>query len=112
MKCITQEGWEVASDVKLAISFGKRLKGLLGRDGLAKGEGLLLRPCPQIHTFFMRFAIDVVFLDKDNEVLYVIENLPPWRLSPIVARAAQTLELSAGALRGRLKVGTKLTFIQ
>jgi uncharacterized membrane protein (UPF0127 family)/Flp pilus assembly protein protease CpaA len=72
-----------------------RLRGLLGRDGLAKGHGLLIRPTWSVHTAFMRFPIDVVFLDRNMRVLEVTENLAPWRAaSRRGARAV--LELPAG----------------
>ena len=72
-----------------------RLKGLLGRKELAAGEGLLLRPAASVHTFFMRFPIDVVFLDRELRVLRVAANLRPWRAA--ARRGARAvLELPAG----------------
>lgn len=85
-----------------------RLRGLLGKDRLAPGDGLLIRPAASIHTFFMRFAIDAVFLDGEGRVLRVAADLAPWRAaSRRGARAV--LELAAGecARRG-LKVGDRL----
>ena len=80
---------------ELADSFLPRLRGLLGRRGIATGEGLLLAPAPSVHTWFMRFAIDAVFLDADLRVLEVRPHLRPWRLAG--ARGArQVLELRAG----------------
>lgn len=72
-----------------------RMKGLLGRRGLEPGEGMLLRPAGSIHTAFMRFAIDVVFLDRELRVLEVVPRLPPWRTA--ACRGAKAvLELGAG----------------
>ena len=72
-----------------------RMRGLLGRRRLESGEGLLLKPAPSVHTFFMRFPIDAVFLDRDGSVLKVRSNLRPWRVAG--ARGAHaTLELPAG----------------
>jgi uncharacterized membrane protein (UPF0127 family) len=84
------------------------MRGLLGRDQLAPGEGVLLRPAPSIHTFFMRFAIDVVFLDWDLRVLRISEHLRPWRVAG--CRGARSiLELRAGAVEERgLRVGDRL----
>lgn len=110
MKCLLENGTVLAQEVESAFSFFSRLKGLMFRPEMAGETALLLRPCPQIHTCFMRFSIDVVFLDKQDVVLYVIENMKPWRLSPIVTRAAQTLELPADTLKGRVKEGQKLIF--
>jgi len=66
-------------DAEVAETFRERAKGLLGRDGLARGTGLLIRKCNCIHTFFMRFTIDATFLDRDGNVVKVVRNIPPWR---------------------------------
>ena len=85
-----------------------RLRGLLGRGVLEPGEGLLIRPAGSVHTFFMRFAIDVVWLDRDLRVLDVRPNLQPWRMAGRRgARAA--LELAAGECeRVGLRAGDRL----
>jgi len=72
-----------------------RMRGLLGRSGLAPGEGLLLQPAASIHTLFMRFPIDAVFLDGDRRVLRVASGLQPWRTAA-AKRARAVLELAAG----------------
>ena len=89
----------------------RRMKGLLGRSRLRGGEGLLLRPAPSIHTWFMRFPIDAVFLDRDLVVLEVVENMGPWRMaSRRGARAV--LELAAGeAARVGLEPGHRLSLL-
>src|SRR5271170_129223 len=74
-------------------------RGLLGRDGLAAGEGMLfvsLIPLMWMHMFFMRFPIDIVFLDRHGRVIHISHNLRPWRVSPIIIRARKALELAAG----------------
>ena len=77
---------------------------------MASGEGLWLTPCSSIHTFFMRYPIDAVFLDRQSRVLYCV-TLPPWRVSRLVRRAAGVLELRAGeAARTGIKTGDHLTF--
>jgi uncharacterized membrane protein (UPF0127 family) len=85
-----------------------RTRGLLGRDDLPPGEGILLRPAGSIHTAFMRFPIDAVFVDRDLEVLRIAPELPPWRMA--AARGARAvLELPAGeAARRGLTVGARL----
>jgi len=75
-----------------------RLRGLLGRRRLAAGEGLLLKPAPSIHTCFMRFAIDAVFLDDEMRVLDVRADLRPWRFAG-VRRSRAVLELAEGEAR-------------
>ncbi len=85
-----------------------RMKGLLGRRRLEPGEGLLLRPASSIHTFFMRFPIDAVFLDGEQRVLKVAAELSPWRTSAR-RRARAVLELPAGeAARCELAPGVVL----
>jgi uncharacterized protein len=87
----------------------QRMKGLLGRRALSSEEGLLLQPAGSVHTWFMRFPIDVVFLDRELRVLRVVEALDPWRMA--AARGAKAvLELPAGAAaRVRLQVGDELS---
>jgi len=85
-----------------------RMRGLLGRDGLPEGEGLLLRPAGTIHTFFMRFPIDAVFLDRDLVVRKVASGVKPWRLV-FARRARSVLELAAGeAPRRGVAAGQRL----
>jgi uncharacterized membrane protein (UPF0127 family) len=89
-----------------------RIKGLLGRKSLGPDEGLWLEPAASIHTFFMRFPIDVVFLDSDRRVLKIVPVLSPWRATASWgARAA--LELGSGeAARLKLKPGDLLVEAQ
>jgi uncharacterized membrane protein (UPF0127 family) len=86
-----------------------RMRGLLGRRGLEPGEGLLIKPTNSVHMFFMRFAIDVVFVDRDLAVRKIVEKLRPWRMAGCRgARAA--LELPAGAAgRYGITVGERLS---
>ena len=76
-------------------AFG-RMRGLLGRDGLEPGGGMLIDRAPSVHMFFMRFPIDVVFLDRDWKVVRIVERLRPWRVAS-ARRGAAALELPAGA---------------
>ena len=66
-------------EAEVARSFGARVRGLIGRRGLAPGEGLLILKCNAIHTLFMRFSIDATFLDREGKVVKVVRNIPPWR---------------------------------
>lgn len=75
-------------------TFG-RMRGLLGRDGLEPREGMLIDRAPSVHMFFMRFPIDVVFLDRDWTVVGVRHGLRPWRVAG-ARRAVAALELPAG----------------
>jgi uncharacterized protein len=103
------DGTLVCERLLVADSPFLRMRGLLGRDGLEPGEGLLLRPASSVHTCFMRFAIDAVFLDRDLIILGIADGLEPWRAAG--RRGAKAvLELPAGfsAKRG-LQVGDELT---
>lgn len=88
----------VASAADVADSSAKRRVGLLKHDRLEPGTGLWITPCESVHTFFMKFAIDLVYLDKKNKVRKVRHAVPPWRLSACLA-AHSILELPAGAAR-------------
>ncbi len=101
-------GREIASSVLKAEDYASRSRGLLGRTAMGPGEGLWIVPCPMIHTFFMRFPIDVLFLDRGLKVVRVLEGLKPWRLSAWVWRAHSVLELGAGELQGGVDVGDEL----
>lgn len=80
----------------VADSFLGRLRGLLLRPPLGAGEALWIRPCSQVHTHFMGYPIQVLFLDRDLRVLRVLPRLGPWRLSPWVREADSVLEAHAG----------------
>lgn len=89
---------ELANSVIMADSFWPRLKGLLGRSGLAPGCCLVLKPCLSVHTFFMAFPIDVLFLDRDNRAVGIFNNLPPFRLTGVLRKSYLAVELPAGTL--------------
>lgn len=93
-----ETGTVIARRVTQATTIVSRLLGLMFQKDLGEFDGLLLQPCNSIHTFFMRFPIDVVFLSANNEVVKVIRAMPPWRLSWLYLRAVKTLELRAGTL--------------
>jgi uncharacterized membrane protein (UPF0127 family) len=74
------------------------MKGLLGRNSLDDGEGLLIRPCKGIHTFGMKFPIDAVFLNRDNRVIAIVNNIPPNRMTRMYLGASSVIELPVGTL--------------
>ncbi len=76
-----------------------RMRGLIGRTSFELGEGLLLVGTQGIHTIGMRFAIDVLFLDQDGNVIHLIHAMEPFRFSRFIRKAAMVLELPAGVLR-------------
>ncbi|SHE87710.1 DUF192 domain-containing protein [Desulforamulus putei] len=102
----------IANTVMMADTFWLRLKGLLGRKGLPAGEALVLYPCSSVHTCFMRFAIDVVFLNRQGKVVYQQENLVPWRFSPMVRDAVAVVELPLGSIKASgIEPGDTLAFV-
>lgn len=85
-----------------------RMRGLLGKRALPAGEGMLLQPAPSIHTAFMRFAFDAVFLDGTLRVIRVVERLKPWR-AVTVRHAVSVVELAAGEISRRgVEVGDQI----
>src|SRR5262245_35905822 len=95
----------VASHIVLANTCLARAKGLMGRSVIAAGDGLWIVPCAMVHTFFMRFPIDVLFLDKHLRVMRVLNRLAPWRFSPWIWGAHSVLEMSGGSLTRSVKAG-------
>jgi uncharacterized protein len=88
----------LAAKLEVAGSGATRRKGLLGRENLVPGEGLWIVPCESVHTFFMRFPIDLVYLDRKNRVRKLRTGVGPWRISACLT-ARSVLELPAGQIR-------------
>lgn len=91
-------GAVLATAARRANSFWTRFLGLMGAPGLPEGGGLLIVPCSSVHCFGMKFTIDVLFLSREGEVLHVMPEMAPGRVSPIVRKARAVLELPAGAI--------------
>ena len=106
--CNARTSGVIASDLEFAVTRKARRRGLLGRDGLGASSALILSPCFAIHTAFMKFAIDVVFIDTEWRVLRTLSEVPAWRIA--VARGASfVIELPAGSLRrSNVAVGDRL----
>lgn len=92
------KGVLLADKVIVADTLGKRLLGLIGKRGLGEREALIIVPCSAIHTFFMRFPIDAIFLNKGLKVLKVIKEMPPFRISLPLVRARIVVEFPSGAV--------------
>ncbi|MCL6612984.1 MAG: DUF192 domain-containing protein [Peptococcaceae bacterium] len=84
----------------------------MGGKSMPAGSALVLSPCGMVHTFFMRFPIDVVFLDPAGRVLRVIHEMPPFRVSPYVKEARTVVELPGGTAKGRVRPGDVLVVYQ
>ena len=94
----TRTSMAVASVVELAVTRTDRRRGLLGRDALDLSAGMMLAPCVAVHTAFMRFPIDVVFVDREGVVRKIVRDLKPWRIAAS-PRAYAAVELAAGVER-------------
>lgn len=101
----------IAEQAAYADTFISRLKGLMFRNNFNKGEALFIIPCNSIHTFWMKFPIDVVFLSKENTVIYIIENFQPNKISSLLRKAHSVIELPAGTIKEcNIKKGDRLMF--
>jgi len=89
-------GYTLAFAGVWAATFFKRFRGLLGKKEIRQGEALVLYPCHAVHCIGMRFVIDVVFLDRSGQVIYVIERMKPGSFSPVIKEASCVVELPAG----------------
>ncbi len=98
----------VARTIETAFDSPTRNRGLLGRSSLGDDRALILAPCSSIHTFFMQFAIDVAFVDREGQVLRVRKAVGPWRLQ-VAFRAFAVIELASGRLdRSDTRIGDRL----
>jgi uncharacterized protein len=88
----------IATAVELAATRTSRRRGLLGRDRLDPSAAMVLTPCLAVHTAFMRFPIDIVFLDRKGYAVKLVNDVRPWRMAA-AARAHTVIELAAGSLR-------------
>jgi len=100
----------LAEDVFMAGSFLKRVQGLLGKKVFNYGQAIVLKPCNSIHTFFMRFPIDILFIGKDNTVVKAISGLKSFRLSPVCFKSKFVIELPPGTIKfTSTQAGDRLT---
>ena len=93
------DGTVVASEVGMADSVWSRFCGLMMRKEFPKGHALVLSPCSSIHMFFMRFPIDVAFVNRDGKILHALNSIRPWRASRMVFHAVAAIELPAGTMK-------------
>jgi uncharacterized membrane protein (UPF0127 family) len=102
----------VCERAELANTWWTRFRGLLGRSGLPAGDGMLIVPAPSIHSAFMRFEFDAIFLDREMKVVALAERIPPWRARS-ARRAKSVLELAAGQIAERgVQLGDQLAVKQ
>jgi hypothetical protein len=105
----TTRGTTVGHKVKLANTSLTRMFGLLGHKGLDAGEGLWIKPSSGVHTFFMRFSIDVIGLDNNLRVIKLWRCLPPFRVTSVSMKLKSVIELPCGAIKaGDVQIGDYL----
>ena len=112
MKLINKNNGKILADnLKIADNFFKRLQGLLGKNSFNEGDGLHIIPCTSIHSFFMKFRFDAIFLNKNNEIVYLIQNMPAWRVSKICFSGYSVVELPSGVIKEtEISIGDVLEF--
>lgn len=102
---------ELGGRIEVADRGPSRAKGLLGRKQLDPGGGMWIVPCESVHTFFMQFAIDLVYLDRQNRIKKIRHAVPPWRVSACLS-AHSVIELPAGTvLRTKSQKGDSVEFV-
>ena len=89
-------GQVLADNARLVRSYWERLIGLMGRKALAQNEGLIIDPCSSVHMFWMRFAIDVIYVNKEHVIVGIDHDLRPWRIGHFYRKVQYVIELPAG----------------
>lgn len=106
------KGTSLGKEIILANTFLTRLMGLMGRKHLFAEEGLLLTPSTSIHMFWMKISLDLVFLNKDNQVVEVYSNIHPWEWTPAVKDCWSILEVPVGTIQlSKTQLGDQLVII-
>lgn len=105
-----EDGTQLCLKASIASNFWSRLRGLLGKIDLKEDEGIILYPSSSIHTFGMKFNIDVLFLDKDKRVLKVVKNMMPGEVN-LAKMAYYVIELKSGVIQKKgINVADKIVF--
>jgi len=106
-------GKPLITDIKIASSFVDRLAGLIFKKSIDKNEGMLFDDCNSIHTFWMRFPLDVIFLESENRIIRIFYSLKPFRITPVIKNSKRVLEIKSGmALELGLAVNDFLQFVE
>ena len=104
-------GKEIAGRVIVANSFYKRFKGLMFEKKMDGYDALIIKPCKSVHTFFMKYSIDVIFLSKELKIVKIKRNLRPWRITPVYFLAEQVIEFESGRVDKNLREGDELELL-
>ena len=107
----SRTGILLGESILVARTLWTRFIGFMGQAEIQKGNGLLFEPCNQVQMCFMRFSIDLIFLSKQNTILYLQRSIRPWRISRRIANAEKVLEIPVGIIeQSRCEVGDQLVF--
>ena len=102
----------LSDNAVIADTLSGRIKGLIGRKKLKSGEALVIKPCNSVHTFFMSFSIDLLFVDSQERIVKIVQAMPPFRLSSISLNASYVIELPAGIISStQTKIGDRIRLI-
>ena len=93
-------GTNLAKTARRAATFLSRGRGLMMAPPLPEGSGLVIEPCNSIHMFFMRYPLDIIFLDKQGKVVFMYRGIKPWRVGRVVKGARLAIELPEGTIEG------------
>ena len=105
---ISDKNLMIGRNILVANTFYQRLKGLMFSKEMRDFDGLIINPCNSIHTFFMCYNIDVLFLDKEYKIIKIIRDLTPWKMTLVYFKASQVLELYGGTLSPDVHEGERL----
>lgn len=104
----SSDGNVIVDDVMVATHTIDRMRGLMFRDEMPSCKGFLIDPCNSIHTFFMRFDLDIAFMSKENEIVALVREMKPWRLTKLYFKSRKVLEMRAGTMPEYFQVGRKV----
>lgn len=95
----------LVKNVEEAIKYSHRLKGLLGRKSIDEDYALIIYSCSGVHTWFMRFPIDIILLDKNKRVIKIYTNMQPWKTTKIITGANYVIEAKGNSIASEVKIG-------
>ena len=112
LKIITKKDEKViAEKAILADSFLKRARGLMFSNSMDGFDALVIKPCKSVHTFFMNYPIDIIFLNNDFKIIAIEREMKPWRMTPIYFSATEVIELKGGHVDRGLRKGDELEIL-
>lgn len=101
----------IAENGNITSGFYDRFKGLMGKKEIKHDEALIIKPCNSIHMFFMKFSIDVIFIDKNDRVCEMIKNIKPWKVSKIIKEAKYVIELKSDKINNHnIEIGDLISY--